>query len=340
MLQKVRWGFIGCGKVVEQKSGIAFNKVPNSCIDSIMRRDIEAAHNSAIKFSAPNWFNNVDDLLNSNVDAIYIATPPGLHYEQAMACCNAGKPIYIEKPFARSYIEAKRIVEAFNSKNIPIYVGHYRRALPRFIKIQQLLEEKCIGEICAVDFNLKRIFSQFEAEHTWLYNPILSGGGKFFDIAAHSIDIMNFLFGNIKEVHGFAKNSRTKCPLEDMISFSFRTEKNVIGTAIFNCISNKKEDRMVVFGTKGTMEFSIHGRCDVVINDYATGEVKTVEIQDPEIVEEAMVKTVVDSLLKSGECPCMGEDALPTYWVIDQILTEFYGGRSDEFWNYPERWGK
>lgn len=86
------------------------------------------------KFSAPHWFSRIDDLLASDVDAIYIATPPGLHYEQALKCCDYGKPVYIEKPFARNYAEAKAIVHAFAQKNLPVYVGHYRRALPRFQK--------------------------------------------------------------------------------------------------------------------------------------------------------------------------------------------------------------
>lgn len=339
MLDKIRWGFIGCGRVVEQKSGIAFNNVNNSCIHSIMRRNLEAAYKSSKRFSAPNWYDNIEELLVSDIDAVYIATPPGLHYEQALKCCEANKPIYIEKPFARNYEEAKAIVEAFEKKNLPVYVGHYRRALPRFKKIKQLLEEKRIGTICAVDFFLNRIFSQYEADNTWLYNPILSGGGKFFDIAAHTIDMINYLFGDIKEINGFAKNSGTDCPLEDNVTFSFVTVRDIIGSANFNCISNTKKDRMFVIGTEGIMEFSIHGRYDIIIKDYISNTVEVIDIPDPKIVEEPMIQTVVDSLLKYGNCPCEGKDALPTYWAIDRVLEAFYSGRNDDFWNHPERWG-
>lgn len=339
MLSEIKWGFIGCGKVVEQKSGLAFNEVPNSCVYSIMRRNIESARKSSQKFSAPNWFDNIDDLLSSDIDAVYIATPPGLHYEQAIKCCDAGKPIYIEKPIARNYNEAKAIVEAFDKKNIPLFVGHYRRALPRFQKIKQLLAENCIGNVCSVNFFLNRIFSQKEADTTWLYNPILSGGGKFFDIAAHTIDIIIYLFGDIKEICGFATNNGTICPLENNVVFSFSTSKKIIGSANFNCISNKKNDRMIVIGTKGTLEFSIHGCYDIVINDYNSNKTTILEIPDPKIVEAPMIRTVVDSLLNRGNCPCLGRDALSTYWAIDEILTGYYHGRNDDFWNYPERWG-
>ena len=69
-------------------------------------------------------------------------------------------------------------------------MGHYCRALPRFLKIAELLEQGCIGKVLSIDFYLNRVFSKKEAETTWLYTPVLSGGGKFYDIAPHTIDII------------------------------------------------------------------------------------------------------------------------------------------------------
>ena len=322
MLKEIKWGFIGCGKVVQDKSGIAFNTVPDSSIFAIMRRNLEDAHTSANLFNAQYWFDNINDLLASGINAVYIATPPGLHYKQAMACCDAGKPVYIEKPFARNYTEAYSITEAFRKREVPLYVGHYRRALPRFIKIKQILDENQIGKVCSVDFKLNRIFSKQEA----------------LNIAAHTLDIIAFLFGDINEINGFAVNNGTECPLEDTVVLSFQTKKRIIGTACFNCISNEKSDRMIVKGTKGSLEFSIHGRHDIVVNNYVSNSIDIIEIKDPKVIEEPMIKSVVDDLLKRGDCPCTGEDALSTYLAIDKVLDNFYHGRNDDFWNYPERW--
>lgn len=330
--KEIKWGFAGCGKVVQKKSGKAFNEAPNSCVYAIMRRDIDAAKKSAEMFGAERWFDNLSDILTSGVDAIYIATPPGLHYEQAMMCCKAGKPVYIEKPLARNYREAKEIVDAFEMAGVPIFVGHYRRALPRFIHVKDLIDRGAIGKVTSVRSYLNRIFSLREAQETWLYNPALSGGGKFYDIAAHSIDIVCYLVGNISEVHGFAKNSGTECPLEDAVAFAYKTESGVIGTANFNCIADNKNDRMVIVGADGAIEFSVHGKDDVVVSNYAAGTREVVEIPDPETIEGPMVQTVVEDLLGTGKCPCTGSDALPTYWAIDQVLDEFYGGRQRDFW--------
>ena len=337
MDKKIRWGFLGCGKVVQKKSGEAFRSVPNSEIAVIMRRNLEAAKESAERFGAPVWCDNIEELLSADIEAVYIATPPGLHYEQAMKCLEEKKAVYLEKPFARNYTEAKKLTEAFAKAEVPLYVGHYRRALPRFLKIREMLNDNVIGKVKSIDFYLNRVFSKKEAENSWLYNPVLSGGGKYYDIAPHTVDIINFLFGDITQVKGSAKNLGTGCPLENIVEMDFQTEKGVYGTAKFNCVAAEKSDRMLVTGTDGTMEFSVHGKTDVIVKDIHGNVVEEFDLPDPKTVEEAMVQSVVEDLLGISECESKAKDVLVTYQIIDEVLDEFYGGRSDDFWNHPER---
>ena len=337
MEKTIRWGFLGCGKVVQSKSGDAFRKVPNSTIEMIRRRDLEAARQSAEYFGAPKWCDSIEELLASDIEAVYIATPPGLHYQQAMECLKAGKAVYLEKPFARNYTEAKALTESFEKAGVPLYISHYRRALPRFLKIREMLSEKIIGEVQTIEFQLNRIFSQKEAETTWLYDPVLSGGGKYYDIAPHTVDIINFLFGNIIQVEGSAKNTGRGCPLENIVEMSFVTETGVKGTAVFCCVADEKSDRLHVTGTKGTMEFSVHGKTDVIVRNLEGTVVEQFDLPDPKTVEEAMVQSVVEDLLGISVCESKAGEVLITYKIIDQVLDQFYGGRSDDFWNHPER---
>ena len=334
----IRWGLIGCGKVVQTKSGDAFCNVPNSTIAAIMGRDIEKAKASAEKFGAPVWCDSVEELLRQDIDAVYIATPPGLHYEQAMACLEAKKPVYLEKPFARNYTEAKKLTEAFEKAGVPLYIAHYRRALPLFLKVRELLEEKMIGEVLSVSFSLNRVFTPKDTAHGWLYKPELSGGGKFYDIAPHTVDIINFLFGDIVKAEGQVKNIGTGCPLENIVTMVFETEKGIYGKAEFNCVAQEKSDRMYVKGTKGTMEFSAHGKNDIIVKDLEGNVMLQCELPDPKIVEQPMIQTVVEDLLGIGKCESKAREVLVTYKIIDQVLNEFYGGRSDDFWNHPERY--
>lgn len=337
MEKQIRWGFLGCGNVVRKKSGEAFRSLPNSTVQAVMRRDPAAAEAAAAHFGAPRWCDSVEALLQPDIDAVYIATPPGLHREQALACLAAGKPVYLEKPFARNYREAKELTDAFAAAGVPLYVGHYRRALPRFLKIRQLLREGAIGQITTVEFHLNRIFDPREAAEKWLYNPVLSGGGKFYDIAPHTVDIFQFLFGRICQVRGSALHLENPCPLENRVDMTVVTDRGIRGRLAFCCAAEEKSDRMVVTGTEGTMEFSVHGRMDILVRGKQTLDL---EIRDPVTVEQPMVQSVVADLLGTGICESRAEDGISTYWVIDRVLEGYYGGREDDFWNHPERYGK
>ena len=338
MEQMIRWGFLGCGKVVHKKSGDAFRNVPHSRIEAIMRRDLDAAKASAEYFGAPQYCNSVEELLAMDIDAVYVATPPGMHYEQAMQCLKAGKAVYLEKPFARNYTEAKELTEAFEKAGVPLYIGHYRRALPRFLKIREMLREGRIGKPIFIEFELNRIFSPKEADESWLYNPVLSGGGNFYDISPHTVDILNFLFGDMVEVEGYAKNLGTGCPLENEVELRFVTEKEVFGKARFNCTAKEKSDRIHVLGMNGSLEFSIHGKTDIIVRNIQEEIVEQFDIPDPKAVEESMVQSVVEDLLGISKCESKAKDVVVTYEIIDKVLDEFYGGRADDFWNYPERY--
>ena len=338
MEQQIRWGFLGCGKVVRKKSGEAFRRVPNSTIHAIMRRELSAAEEAARHFGAEIFCDTQEALLSSGIDAVYIATPPGLHYEQAMACLSAGKPVYLEKPFARNYTEAKLLTEAFQNAGIPLYVGHYRRALPRFLKIRQLLEDGSIGQVQQVDFCLNRIFDPDEAKKSWLYNPLLSGGGKFYDIAPHTVDIFQFLFGEICDVSGSAVNLGTGCPLENLVTLDVLTDRSVRAHLQFCCTAAEKSDRMTVTGTGGRMEFSVHGKQDIKLWDLHGNLLQEFLLPDPVTVEQPMVQSVVEDLLGLGHCESRAAAVLSTYWVIDQVLDDYYGGRQDDFWNHPARY--
>src|SRR5438067_9879234 len=137
---------IGCGDVTEIKSDPAFNKIKNSSLVAVMRRDGEKAKDYAHRHGVAKWYNNANDLINDpDVNAIYIATPPSSHEEYTIAALQAGKPVYVEKPMSVNRISAGRMADAARKKNGKLVVAHYRRAQPLFKKIKQLIDERTIG---------------------------------------------------------------------------------------------------------------------------------------------------------------------------------------------------
>ena len=123
-LDKVNWGFIGCGEVTEKKSGPAFNMIEGSRVVAVMSRDEEKAKSYAIRHQIPRWYTDAQELIgDEDVNAIYIATPPSSHATFAIMAMKAGKSVYIEKPMAASYEDCARINRISKETGVPCFVA-------------------------------------------------------------------------------------------------------------------------------------------------------------------------------------------------------------------------
>ena len=154
-MTEIRSGILGCGDVTEVKSGPGFQKAIGSRLLAVIRRDAAKAADYAKRHNVPKWYDNADALINDpQVDAVYVATPPGSHEELAMKVCAAAKPCYLEKPMSRNSSEARRMVDAFANAKVPFFVAYYRRAQPRFLKVKELLDEARLGPLQSVFYRM------------------------------------------------------------------------------------------------------------------------------------------------------------------------------------------
>ncbi|HAN79175.1 MAG TPA: oxidoreductase, partial [Bacteroidales bacterium] len=185
---KVRWGVIGVGKVCEIKSVPGLYKTSNSEVVAVMRRNADLAKDFALRHGIKKWYSDVDMLINDpDVNAIYIATPPGSHAEICKKAALAGKPVYVEKPMARNYAEALEMIEVCKEAKVPLFVAYYRRALPFFLKIKELVETGKIGEVRFVNIRMyKRLNQAINSpdNNNWRVIPEIAGGGHFYDLAS------------------------------------------------------------------------------------------------------------------------------------------------------------
>src|SRR5688572_8260720 len=102
----VRWGIIGCGDVTEVKSGPALQKVSGSELVAVMRRTGAKAKDYAERHGVGKWTDDADEIIHDpNINAVYIATLPDSHAEYTKRAAAAKKPVYVEKPMARTYAE-------------------------------------------------------------------------------------------------------------------------------------------------------------------------------------------------------------------------------------------
>ena len=127
-MKEISWGFIGCGEVTEKKSGPAFNEVQGSHIEAVMCRSEAKARSYAERHHIPKWYTDAQELIDdSDVNAIYIATPPSSHVTYAIMAMRAGKPCYVEKPLAASYSDCIRVNRISEKTGVPCFVAYYRQ---------------------------------------------------------------------------------------------------------------------------------------------------------------------------------------------------------------------
>ncbi|MGA2052174.1 MAG: Gfo/Idh/MocA family oxidoreductase [Opitutales bacterium] len=334
----VRWGILGCGDVTEVKSGPGFQKAEGSQLVAVMRRNAALAQDYARRHAVPKWYSDADALIRDpEVDAVYIATPPGSHLEYALRVCAAGKPAYVEKPLARSAAECDQMLAAFARARLPLFVAYYRRAQPRFLKVKELLGSGVLGQLTGIRYHYSEPKHRaLAAELPWRLDAAVAGGGFFLDLGSHTLDLLDFFFGPLLDVAGHAANLASPYAVEDSLAMTFRTAAGVPGTASWNFAAAATEDLFQFTGTAGRLSvptFSL----DPIRLETSAGT-QTFELPNPPHVAQPLIQTVVDDLLGLGSCPSTGESAARTSRVMDQVLDSYYGGRADAFWTRPHSW--
>jgi predicted dehydrogenase len=317
-MDNLAWGIIGCGNVTEVKSGPAFNKVANSSLVAVMRRDKSLSKDYALRHNVRKWYSDADELINDkDVNAIYIATPPDSHEQFTIAAFKAGKPVYVEKPMALNSFEALRMLEASEKYSCKLSVAHYRRAQPRFLEIRRLIRERILGEIISAEIRLFQAPTQGVAE-SWRVDPKISGGGLFHDLAPHQLDLMLYFFGQPKTVNGNSTNQGKLYLSDDYVKADIIFGDNVSFNGIWDYTvdPDKENDHCEIKGTKGTLRFPIFtDGCQLILDG------KTQELYFPPIphVQQPMIEQVVNYFLDKGANPCSASDGLIVMEIMDKV---------------------
>lgn len=322
-MEEIRWGIIGCGDVTEVKSGPAFNKVGNSKLVAVMRRDAAKAADYAKRHQVPKWYGDASRLINDpEVNAIYIATLPLQHEAYTIEALQAGKPVYVEKPMTLDAAAAQRMTDAANQLNVKLCVAHYRRAQPMFLKVKELLAKNTIGDIRLVRLKMLQPPNPAliaKTEDNWRINPAISGGGLFHDLAPHQLDLMTYYFGPVKHASGIAAKQQENTAVDDLVTGNILFENGVVfsGTWCFSVAPEDQADNCVIYGSKGNISFPMFGN-KITVN---TDEPKEYAFEPLQHVQQPMIEKVVDYFLDKGPNPCSGEDALITMKLMDDFTS-------------------
>lgn len=327
-MKKLRWGFIGCGEVTEKKSGPAFSMVEGSSVVAVMSRTAEKARSYAERHGVPRWYTDAQTLIDdSEVNAIYIATPPSSHATYSIMAMKAGKPVYVEKPLAASYDECARVNRISEQTGMPCFVAYYRRYLPYFQRVKEILDHGTIGRIINVQVRFAVPPRELDYAHPdnlpWRLQPDIAGGGYFYDLAPHQLDLLQLFFGVIIEARGICANRGKLYGAEDSVSAVFRFESGLPGSGSWCFVAHEsaREDRIQIIGNQGSISFSVFDYAPIVL--HTSEGTQTIEVPNPPFVQYPLIKNVIEHLQGLAVCTCTSVSATPVNWVLDRILGKF-----------------
>jgi predicted dehydrogenase len=320
-MANICWGIIGCGDVTEVKSGPAFNKIAGSRLYAVMRRNADKAKDYAKRHDVPVWYDDAMKLINDpQVTAIYVATPPSSHELYAIAAMEAGKPVYVEKPMTTDAVSAMRMADASKRLNGKLTIAHYRRQLPLFRKIKQLLDENYIGDIKIINLqllqpDLSKLFQS--ARDNWRLDPSVSGGGFFHDLAPHQLDLLYYFFGKPVYMKGSSMNQGRYYEADDVVACNMVFEKNIMmnGLWCFTVPDNEAKDICEIIGSAGSMRFSIFTMQHLYLN--RKGVEERLEFERVAHVQQPMIEKVVDYFSGKSQNPCTAEEGVTVMKMMD-----------------------
>lgn len=327
-MKLLKWGFIGCGEVTEKKSGPAFSEVEGSSVVAVMSRTEEKARSYAERHGIPHWYTDAQKLIDDpDVNAVYVATPPSSHATFAIMAMKAGKPVYVEKPLAASYDDCARVNLISEKTGVPCFVAYYRRYLPYFLRVKQIVEQGVIGKVINVQVRFAVPPRELDYSHPenlpWRLQPDIAGGGYFYDLAPHQLDLLQEMFGVIIEAKGICANRAQIYGAEDSVSAVFRFENGLPGSGswCFVAHDSAREDSIQLIGDRGSVRFSVFDYAPIVLHT-SEGRQEIV-VPNPPFVQFPLIKNVVEHLQGLGVCTCTSVSATPVNWVLDRVLGKF-----------------
>src|SRR5436190_1138005 len=322
----INWGIIGCGDVCEVKSGPAFNKVPDSKLVAVMRRDADKAKDFAQRHGVLKYYSDAAELINDReVNAIYIATPPSSHELYTEMSLKAGKPVYIEKPVSINSSSVERMMAMEKNYGGKVSVAHYRRGLSLFKTIKQLVQDGSIGKIKLILLKTlqppaSNIITQ--TKDNWRINPEISGGGLFHDLSPHQLDILYWIFGMPQHVNIQTANQGKNYNAPDltMVHIAFDNDIYFDGVWNFNIAESATDDSCEIVGDKGSILFSFFKISKIELKTDAG--TKVFELEYPVHIQQPHIATVVKFFRGETDNPCSLEEALVTMQIMDKAVLQ------------------
>ncbi len=336
----IKWGLISLGRHSDIKIAPAINQASSAEFAAAYSRDMATAEAFAVKHGAGAAYDSLDAMLaDSNVDAVFVASPNFLHAEHTIAAARAGKHVLSEKPMATSVSEAAAMVTECEKHAVKLGVGFHLRFHPGHIKAKGLLDQNALGAVSLVQgqwcLGQRGIVNPpvRTGRSQWWGDPKMIGGAStLMGTGVHVIDILQCITGKtIAEVAALTDGQTEESPLEQAASISMRFEDGTMGSITVGRRVPESENDAMIYGSHGRI--ALRG----TLWEACTGtlEVDTETVQMSESYDDGLqelykrqIEEFSRALQNDEEFRASGVDGLRVVEVTSAIIESAVTGRS------------
>jgi predicted dehydrogenase len=343
MTRKINWGVIGSGGIARRRT-IPEGIVAGSNAQLRIVYDVVSAANEEVagEFGVP-AARDLDELLNSDVDAVYVATPAHLHREHVIACAQAGKHVLCEKPLGLSVAEAETMIAACQAANVQLGCALMMRFHSQHQAALRLIQQGKLGSPVYARAQLSCWYPPIPG--AWRQNADLGGGGSLMDLGGHCIDLLEMFFGHITRVSCFINNTVHHYGSEDSATAILRFRNGALASVdTFFCIQDASSKNVLeLYGSKGsilaqgTIGQGMAGEMVAYLQEedaaYEARQTRTdgagLRITPPpRNMYQAEIEEFGESLLEGRDCQIAGSIGLRSQRILSACYESAQSGRA------------
>ena len=258
-MKTLRWGVIGCGDIATRRVIPALQELPNCELQAVARANKDLVEDYAKEVGADRWYLHWRNLVRSeSIDAVYIATPVCAHEEQAIAAAEEGKHVLCEKPMAMNSDACERMIQACRKNNVLLGVAYYRHFYPVIRRVKEIIASGEIGKVVLAQIDVFEWFDRKPGEpRYWLLEKEKAGGGPMMDIGCHRIEVLQNLFGRVKDVQASSYHLHFDREVDDTAYVSMLFESRTHAIVRVTHAVQEPRDSMEIQGTDGSISIPV-----------------------------------------------------------------------------------
>lgn len=288
--RKIRFALAGCGRIAANHFGAMRQHQERCELVGICDIDPVALRQAAASTGAPAYASLTELLAGCEADAVVLATPSGLHAEQAVQIAAAGRHVITEKPMATRWKDGIRMVAACDCAGVRMFVVKQNRRNATLQLLKNAVQKKRFGRIYMVNLNVfwsrpQEYYNSARWRGTWEYD-----GGAFMNQASHYVDLIDWIVGPVESLQAYTATLARDIEVEDTGVISLRWRNGALGSMNVTMLSypHNLEGSITILGERGTVRIG-----GVAVNQVQQWEFADTDPDDARVREASYQTTSV-----------------------------------------------